>query len=142
MRIMGNVELSEEKILLQAMNNVCIDICKEHNIDTGRLSDGYHTFDELYHHRTVLFSIVCNQNEDVAWKSRLHHDGTMYDGMFIVGILTEDGDATYHCDNKYWDMFNVQELSNAPEWDGHTPEDAVDRLMKLSGSKMLDNRWW
>lgn len=25
---------------------------------TGSTSDGYHTFDELYHHRAVLFSVV------------------------------------------------------------------------------------
>ena len=26
----------------------------------GSTSDGYHTFDELYEHRTVLFSVICN----------------------------------------------------------------------------------
>lgn len=25
---------------------------------TGATSDGYHTFDELYHHRAVLFSVI------------------------------------------------------------------------------------
>ena len=25
---------------------------------TGSTSDGYHTFDELYHHRAVLFSVI------------------------------------------------------------------------------------
>lgn len=63
---------------------------------TGDTSDGYHTFDELYHHRAVLFSVIVKAFPDKAWKARKHHDGSMYDGMFIVGIETPDGQATYH----------------------------------------------
>ena len=62
----------------------------------GDLSDGYHSYNELYKHRMILFSIICNQNQEVAWKSRLHHDGTMFDGYFIVGIDTPQGQFTYH----------------------------------------------
>jgi Lar family restriction alleviation protein len=99
---------------------------------TGETSDGYHTFNELYHHRAVLFSVICNSRPELAWKSKLHHDGTMYDGMFIVGIETPDGQATYHYDiDPYWEMFDVQELPKAPEWDGHTPTQAIERIGKL-----------
>jgi len=97
----------------------------------GDLSDGYHTFNELYHHRAVLFSVICNQNKDKAWKSKLHADGTMFDGYFIVGIDTPKGTYTYHYRMKYWDLFDVKELERAPEWDGHKPED-VDRLLSLA----------
>lgn len=98
----------------------------------GSTSDGYHTFDELYEHRTVLFSVICNSHTDLAWKSRHHHDGTMFDDMFIVGIRTPAGQCTYHCENRYWDLFHVPELERAPEWDGHTPEDALTRIQSLS----------
>lgn len=99
---------------------------------TGETSDGYHTFNELYHHRAILFSVICNSCPEMAWKSRLHHDGTMYDGMFIVGIQTQDGQATYHYDiDPYWDMFKVRELPQAPEWDGHTPDDAIARIATI-----------
>ena len=98
----------------------------------GSTSDGYHTFDELYEHRTVLFSVICNSHTDLAWKSRHHHDGTMFDDMFIVGIRTPAGQCTYHCENRYWDLFHVKELNNAPEWDGHTPEDVLVRIQSLS----------
>jgi hypothetical protein len=95
----------------------------------GDLSDGYHTFNELYHHRAILFSVICNEHPDISWKSKLHHDGTMFDGMFIVGINTPEGQATYHYDiNPYWDMFRVRELEKAPEWDGHTSEQAIERI--------------
>lgn len=100
---------------------------------TGETSDGYHTFNELYHHRAVLFSVICNDRPALAWKSKQHHDGTMYGGMFIVGIETPDGQATYHYDiEPYWEMFNVQELPQAPEWDGHTPAQAIERIGKLN----------
>ena len=99
---------------------------------TGDTSDGYHTFNELYHHRAVLFSVIVKAFPDRAWKSKKHHDGSMYDGMFIVGIETPDGQASYHYDvNPYWDMFNCKELEYAPEWDGHTPEQAIARIGKL-----------
>ena len=98
----------------------------------GEFSDGYHTFNELYHHRAILFAVICNQFKTLSWKSKLHSDGTMYDDMFIVGINTPQGPATYHYNiNPYWDMFDVIELSNSPEWDGHTPDDAIKRIYSL-----------
>lgn len=103
---------------------------------TGDTSDGYHTFNELYHHRAVLFSVICKAFPDKAWKSLSHHDGTMFDGMFIVGIETPDGQATYHYDiDPYWDMFACKELDRAPEWDGHTPSEAIERIGKLEPVK-------
>ena len=99
----------------------------------GNTSDGYHTFNELYHHRAILFSVICNTFPEKAWKSMLHDDGTMFDKMFIVGIETPEGQATYHYDVvPYWDMFRVKELSRAPKWDGHTSEQAIDRISKIS----------
>ena len=98
----------------------------------GDLSDGYHTFNELYHHRAILFSVICNSMPDKAWKSKLHDTGDMFEGMFIVGIETPDGQATYHYDvNPYWDIFKVKEFEKAPKWDGHTPTDAINRIAKL-----------
>lgn len=99
---------------------------------TGSTSDGYHTFDELYHHRAVLFSVIVAMFRGRSWKSLHHHDGTMYDGMFIVGIDTPAGPATYHYDvEPYWDMFPCEVLDRAPEWDGHTPDDAIERIGTL-----------
>jgi hypothetical protein len=101
--------------------------------DMGEVSDGYHTFNELYHHRAVLFSVIVHDHRDISWKSRRHHDGSMYDDMFIVGIDTPEGPATYHYDvDPYWDMFDCKELDNAPEWDGHTSDDAIRRISSLA----------
>lgn len=97
---------------------------------TGETSDGYHTFNELYHHRMVLFSIICNSNKDVAFKSKLHADSTMFDDYFIVGVKTPVGYYTYHYHIDNWHRFDVDEVDNAPEWDGHKPSD-IDRLLTL-----------
>lgn len=107
---------------------------------TGEMSDGYHTFNELYHHRAVLFSVIVKAFKDKAWKSRKHHDGTMYDGMFIVGVETPYGQATYHYDMEpYWEMFCCKEIERAPEWDGHTPAQAIERIGKLE--PVRHGRW-
>lgn len=105
----------------------------EPNPIDGSTSDGYHTFNELYHHRAVLFSVIVAAFPDKAWKAKAHSDGTMYGGMFIVGIDTPDGQATYHYDiEPYWGMFRCKELERAPEWDGHTPGQAIERIGKLA----------
>jgi hypothetical protein len=99
----------------------------------GKTSDGYHTFDELYYHRMILFSVICNQNKRMSWKSKKHFDDKkdpMYDGYFIVGIETPLGQYSYHYKKEYWHLFDVKEIPNAPEWDGHKPEDVV-RLLSL-----------
>lgn len=101
----------------------------ENNI-TGSTSDGYHTFDELYYHRMVLFSVICNTYKDSSWKSKLHFDGDMFDNYFIVGVDTPQGNYTYHYHIDHWSMFDVIEFPRAPEWDGHKPEDIV-RLISL-----------
>lgn len=95
-------------------------------IDAGRVSDGYHTFNELYLHRMHLFAVVCTQNQTHAWKSKLHHDGTMYDGYFIVGVETPMGQFSYHYELTHWPHFHkIAEMERAPKWDGHTADDVV-----------------
>lgn len=102
-------------------------------IITGETSDGYHTFNELYHHRAILFSAICKIYPYMAWKSKKHHDGTMYEGMFIVGLNTPKGQATYHYDiDPYWEEFDVMELEQAPEWDGHTSNEAIERISQIT----------
>ncbi len=110
------------------------DLIEPQPID-GNTSDGYHTFNELYHHRAVLFSVIVENFAARAWKSKLHADGTMYEGMFIVGIETPDGQATYHYDMPYWNLFRCKEVDRAPEWDGHTPDQAIERIGKLVDCK-------
>ena len=104
--------------------------------------DGYHTFDELYDHRITLFIALCKQiversmysGDYNVWCSVLHSDGSKFDDWFILGIGKEKGkQITYHLPAKYWNEvceFAVS-LERAPEFDGHTPDDVLERLKKL-----------
>ena len=105
----------------------------ENQRQNGNLSDGYHTYNDLYYQRCVLFATICNLNKNISWKSKKHNDGKKCfnsDEWFIVGIDTPKGSYTYHYEIKYWDMFEVQELEKGKFWDGHTEKD-VDRLLSL-----------
>lgn len=120
--------------LVKAQN--AINAAKKYNDSVGSLSDGYHTFNELYHHRAMLFAALCLTTfKNSAWKSLLHNDPKepMYNGMFIVGVDTPFGQATYHYDiDPYWAIFKIKELDRAPKFDGHTPAEAIDRIFKYA----------
>ena len=109
--------------------------------DTLVASDGYHTFEELYEHRYVLFIALCRQLSNatvkeiqpVVWRSQKHHDGTMFENMFIMGIGETAGkQITYHLPIRMWDAARFAEtLDYAPLWDGHTPNDVIKRMIRL-----------
>lgn len=102
-----------------------------------KCSDGFHTFEELYEHRIVLFMQLCRfiRNQYPIWMSEYHFDGSNYDGWFIMGIDTEKGkQISYHFPMKYHDecaSIVHRVLPNAPEWDGHTSNDVLKRLREL-----------
>ena len=76
--------------------------------DTGSISDGYHTFNELYDHRITLFIALCSfvaTYDDIrqVWRSKLHSDGTSLDGWFVMGINKALGNQiTYHLPLERW----------------------------------------
>lgn len=109
--------------------------------DTNQVSDGYHTFGELYEHRVALFITLCHviadkdyqpANKRTPWKSRLHHDGTYLPGWFIAGLGVFEGEQiSYHLPDSMWAALHVRQFEKAPVWDGHTPGDVVKRLLEL-----------
>jgi hypothetical protein len=102
----------------------------------SQISDGFHTFDELYDHRRALTAALARVLP--SWRSREHHpdDDPMFEGgYFIVGLdLPGVGTVTYHYKLKHWDDFaGVGELAHAPKWDGAPPSATVDRLLEWAG---------
>lgn len=106
------------------------------------VSDGYHTFDELYEHRIAIWQALLSAHETIAdewgekgheiWKSKLHSDGSFFDGWFVSGLMKDKGEqTTYHLPMSEWDNTSGRILEKAPEWDGHTPEDVIKRLKEL-----------
>lgn len=97
-----------------------------------QVTDKYHSFDELYLCRYVLFAALCNAHPDKSWKSLKHSsdDQPMFDGYFIAGIETNEGQFTFHMPMDVYSMFKVEVLERAPEWDGHVTSD-VTRLLNI-----------
>jgi len=101
-------------------------------------SDGYHTFDELYRYRMLYNALAFNalkyEPSAMPHKSRFHSDGEpcFGGGWFIVMayLPTRDGlkQISNHYEEKYWDLFDIEERIRADEWDGHTPEEAAERM--------------
>jgi len=100
----------------------------------GEVSDGYHTFDELYDHRVRLFSSLMRAYPHLSWWSEKHHDGTAWDGWIIAGIDTPAGTVTYHLPvSEIKHLPIIASLPVGKEWDGHTADDVLERLKSLWG---------
>lgn len=120
----------EQNKLTEDINNKILKY-KEKGWSTKDVSDKWHTFEELYYHRMILFLTIQKAHLNKSWKSKQHHDGTMFNDSFVVGIETPEGQYSYHYNLKYWDLFkDIKELERAPEYDGHMPED-IKRLLSL-----------
>lgn len=109
----------------------------EHPVDKGEISDGYHTFNELYDHRITLYLALCRALQDRGkaqiWRSSTHSNGSAMDGWFILGIGTQPGrQITYHLPMERWGEADfAPTLDRAPVWDGHTSADVLERLKTL-----------
>jgi len=142
-----------EKITIEEPRNIESpsgdnDVISIEVADLSQVSDGYHTIAELYDHRIALFIALClllKRQEDVighipegesfVWRSKYHSDGELAFGgeWFVLGIGKEKGyQITYHLPISRWDETNFAEtLDRAPEYDGHTSADVLERLKQL-----------
>jgi hypothetical protein len=120
-----------------------------------QVSDTYHEMDELYEHRHALWIALCGQiandsayrvvdlkdegetvkGEPRVWRSKRHSDGELAfgGGWFVLGIGKEKGEqVTYHLPISKWDETGFAEtLEKAPEFDGHSSKDVLERLRVL-----------
>ncbi len=111
---------------------------------TNFISDGAHTFGDLYYQRMVLTSVIAkslvtsDKPHGKVFRSKLHADGTMFKDYFIVVFKTVEGNFSYHYHMDNWNNFYfVKEIPKAPEYDGHTDVD-VSRLLTMFPS-MINN---
>lgn len=116
-------------------------------------SDGYHTFKELYEFRKMYNAALFNEWAKIeepylsdekqgfdfkpkydVHKSWKHNDGELCfgGGWFIVIANLPEGQISNHYEAKDWDLFKIPETERAKyEFDGHTPQDVLERLLKL-----------
>ena len=140
-------------VTLEDTVNRIIQAWKDNNeINTGLISDGYHTFDELYEFRKVYNATLFNEWAKVdsnnisinfsSWgvskydvhKSWKHHDGELCfgGGWFIVVAILPTGQISNHYKAEDWGLFKIPEAETAKyEFDGHTPQDVIKRLLAL-----------
>ena len=108
-------------------------------ISSKDISDGHHTFREIYEERVVLFCVICNIFPELSWKSKKHFDeenDPMYEGDFIAGINTPKGTATYHIKLKYWDLFEIPEINRAPKYGNYSSKDVMNRILSLTKNNL------
>jgi len=111
---------------------------------TGQSSDGYHTFDELYEYRMLYNAHAAEgwAQQGKAVKSWRHSDGEecFGGGWFVVVVdLYPHGQVSNHYPAADWDLFHVPEVDCAPEWDGHTPQEAAQRLRASLSAPAADD---
>jgi len=113
---------------------------KEMQFQTGEVSDGYHTFDELYEFRKMynaaLFNEWASQGKYNVHKSFKHEDGEDCFGVpnkwFIVVAQLPTGQISNHYKVADWELFKIPVTTKALfPYDGHTPADVLKRLKNL-----------
>lgn len=120
------------------MNNIQEQINNLPSSEKEKISDGYHTFAELYEFRKLynanLFNEWAKQGKFDIHKSWRHNDGELCfgGGYFIVVAILPTGQISNHYNEEDWDMFKVPEVEKAKyEFDGHTGKDVLERLKSL-----------
>ena len=110
--------------------------------DMGEVSDGCHTFNELYEYRMLynaaLFNEFAKQGLYDVHKSRKHSDGKYpFDdsNWFIVMAELPTGQISNHYEMKDWDKFQIPEKPLANKWDEHSPKDVTNRLISFTTPK-------
>jgi len=107
-------------------------------VDVGAISDGYHTFNELYNFRKLFNAALFNEwhknGKYSVHKSKRHHEGDecFGGGWFIVSAMLPAGLISNHYKMEDWVLFDIPETEKATfEFDGHTGNDVLLRLTDL-----------
>ena len=103
---------------------------------TGQVSDGYHTFGELYEHRCLLFVALLGWQSG-TFKTLRNDKGEEWPGWFIAGFNSPVGQVTYHLPAELWDLVDGDIIERNEDYDGHTAADVAQRLRKLIESGWL-----
>lgn len=115
------------------MNTIILpDGTKIEVADTNLVSDGYHTFGELYEHRCLLWAWIVSEiggRSRTGFKTRKNDKGEEWEGWFIAGLHRPGGQITYHLPNSMWFLVDAPELERNVNYDGHTSDDVI-RLIR------------
>jgi hypothetical protein len=117
---------------------------KGKEMKAGRISDGFHYFDDLYAHRNTLFLEIARivnktSNHLMAWCSRRYNNGSLVEkDWFLMGIFDNRDpvvmkDISYHLPiSLYKEAASFcEEMFVAPDFDGHDSGDVLQRLKDI-----------
>lgn len=105
----------------------------EEQRESGELSDGYHTFNELYEHRHRLWILICHTWRNLSFKTWLNSDKEKMEGWFILGLNhPELGQISYHLPARLWADCKVGSVAYNAHYDGHSSVDVLERLNSFS----------
>jgi hypothetical protein len=101
---------------------------KTFKIVDGDISDGYHTFAELYNHRVLLYIALIKMTQFPCYYKPDH-----YPGWDAVYLELPTGQISYHIPFQYRDALigRAKEVGEEYEWDGHDSDVVRSRLNLL-----------
>ncbi len=101
--------------------------------DMGNVSDGYHTFNELYEHRHMLFLLLMAAAREGGVPTWV--DSADMDGWFLAGIDTRKGQLSYHLPDRLlrYAQKQVTPGYEREPYDGYTSADVLKRLQATVG---------
>ena len=107
-------------------------------IAENEISDGYHSFEDLYEFRKLYNALLFNEwaktGDIEVYKSKKHYDGEecFGGGWFIVVAILPTGQISNHYKIKDWDLFKIPEYEKSKyEFDGHTAFDVMERMKEM-----------
>ncbi len=91
------------------------------------ISDGYHTFDELYDHRVLIYINLCLLMKDkAAWRPD-------FEGWYCLYLDLNGAQISYHCPNKTLSLIEGKITRNDQMvFDGHQGSDVIYRLEEFA----------
>lgn len=109
----------------------------------GKISDGFHSFDELYHYRMLYNAAFFNSLEGKyeVHKSYRHADGELCfgGGWFIVMAYLPTGQVSNHYRIEDWNLFNIpkEEVTNCILW---RQQDATRNSISSAGQAHFSHK--
>ena len=97
--------------------------------DVQEVSDGCHTFKELYQQRSLLLIALMKSYPRMSWRSFRDDQGNWNEKTFLAGMKLPTGDVSFHLGEEFWYMLQgIETRKKSPPFDGHTASDALDRI--------------
>lgn len=100
----------------------------------GDFSDGYHTFNELYEHRNLLFLAFCltESGSRGLLHGQVYWQQDHFPDWDLVSTKIGGKQISYHLPSKYRHILegNFEQSTTLEEvFDGHTSKDVIERLI-------------